>query len=100
MRCEIRSWGLKRLSRYDIDQLLARYRPIVVGWVRYYGLFHPSTLHRALKTLDLHLVKWARCKYKRLRGHLSRAWDWLGQLQRRAPTLFPHWSRAIMTTER
>jgi group II intron reverse transcriptase/maturase len=100
MRCKIRSWGLKRLSRYDIDQLLARFRPIVVGWVRYYGLFHPSTLQRALKTLDLHLVKWALCKYKRLRGHRSRAWDWLAQLQRRAPTLFPHWGRAIMTTER
>lgn len=100
MRCEIRSWGLERLSRYDIGQLLARFRPVVVGWVRYYGLFHPSTLQRALKTLDLHLVKWARCKYKRLRGHVSRAWDWLTQLQLRAPTLFPHWSRAIMTIER
>jgi group II intron reverse transcriptase/maturase len=100
MRRAIRGWGLQRLSRYDIGELLARFRPVLVGWVRYYGLFHPSTLQRSLKTLDLHLVKWAQRKYKRLRRHLSRAWDWLTQLRRRAPTLFPHWGQAIMTTER
>ncbi|MFM0069337.1 group II intron maturase-specific domain-containing protein [Paraburkholderia aspalathi] len=100
MRHEIRGWGLQRLSRYDREELLARIRPVLVGWVRYYGLFHPSALQRALKSLDIHLVKWAQCKYKRLRGHVSRAWDWLTQLRRRAPTLFPHWGQAIKMTER
>ena len=100
MRHVIRGWGLQRLSRYDLGELLTRIRPVLVGWVRYYGLFHPSTLQRALKTLDFHLVRWAQRKYKRLRGHITRAWDWLTRLRRRAPTLFPHWSTAIMATER
>lgn len=100
MRHEIRGWGLQRLSRYDLDELLARYRPVLIGWVRYYGLFHPSSLQRALKTLDLHLVQWAQRKYKKLRGHVTRAWDWLKQLRKRAPTLFPHWTGAIHATER
>ena len=100
MRHEIRGWGLQRLSRYDLGQLVTRFRPVLIGWVRYYGLFHPSTLQRALKTLDLHLVQWAQRKYKRLRSHISRAWDWLAQLRRRAPTLLPCWDRAIMTAGR
>jgi group II intron reverse transcriptase/maturase len=100
MRHEIRGWGLRRLSRYDLGELLARIRPVLVGWVRYYGLFHPSTLQRTLKTLDIHLVQWAQCKYKTLRRRPSRAWNWLTQLQRRAPTLFPHWHAAINATER
>jgi group II intron reverse transcriptase/maturase len=100
MRHEIRGWGLQRLSRYDIGELLARLRPTLVGWVRYYGLFHPSSLQNALKTLDQHLVRWAQRKYKKLYGHISRAWDWLRNLRRRAPTLFPHWGAAIMTTGR
>jgi group II intron reverse transcriptase/maturase len=100
MRHEIRGWGLQRLSRYDLDELLARFRPKLVGWVRYYGLFHPSTLQRALRTLDQHLVRWAQRKYKRLRGHVTRAWDWLSALRRRAPRLFPHWNAATMTTQR
>jgi group II intron reverse transcriptase/maturase len=100
MRHEIRGWGLQRLSRYDLDELLARYRPVLVGWVRYYGLFHPSSLQRALKTLDIHLVQWAQRKYKKLRGHVTRAWNWLQQLRIRAPRLFPHWTEAINATER
>jgi RNA-directed DNA polymerase len=100
MRHEIRGWGLQRLSRYDLGELLERYRPVLVGWVRYYGLFHPSALQHALKTLDLHLVQWAQRKYQKLRGHVSRAWDWLRELRQRAPTLFPHWGKAIMATER
>jgi RNA-directed DNA polymerase len=100
MRHEIRGWGLQRLSRYDIGELLARLRPKLVGWVRYYGLFHPSSLQNALKTLDHHLVRWAQRKYKKLYGHISRAWDWLRNLRRRAPKLFPHWGAAIMATER
>ena len=100
MRHEIRGWGLQRLNRYDIGELLARLRPTLVGWVRYYELFHPSSLQNALKTLDQHLVRWAQRKYKKLYGHISRAWDWLRNLRRRAPKLFPHWGAAIMATER
>ena len=100
MRREMRGWGLSRLSRYDLTELLARFRPVLVGWVRYYGLFHPSSLHRALKSLDHHLVTWARVKYKKLRGRCMRVWDWLRALKQRAPTLFPHWSASIMTTGR
>jgi group II intron reverse transcriptase/maturase len=100
MRREIRGWGLSRLSRYDLGELLTRFRPVLAGWVRYYGLFHPSSLHRALRTLDYHLVTWVKSKYKRLRRRCMRAWAWLRALRHRAPTLFPHWSAAIMTTGR
>ena len=57
MRHEIRGWGLPLLNRYDLAGLLARIRPVLVGWVRYYGLFHPSSLRRTLKTLDFDLVR-------------------------------------------
>ena len=100
MRHEMRSWGLQRLSRYGLKDLLIRYGHVITGWVRYYGLFHPSALQRALKSLDIHLVKWAQRKFKRFRGHVSRAWDWLCELQKRSPWLLPHWNLASRTTER
>jgi RNA-directed DNA polymerase len=100
MRQQIRNWGLQRMSRYSLAELLRRMRPVVTGWVRYYGLFHPSRLQYALKPLDYHLVRWAQRKYKRLRGHLSRAWDWLTRLRRANPTLLPHWLPAFRTVER
>jgi RNA-directed DNA polymerase len=100
MRRTIRKWGISRQNRCDLAELAARISAMIVGWVRYYGLFQPSTLQGALRTLDYHLVQWARRKYKRLRGHRTRAWEWLAGLRRRAPKLFPHWSLAIQTTER
>jgi group II intron reverse transcriptase/maturase len=100
MRKEIRNWGLQRMSRYSLAELLQRMRPVVTGWVRYYGLFHPSSLQRALKTLDYHLVRWAQRKYKGLRGHITRAWEWLTRLRRASPTLLPHWLPAFRTVER
>jgi group II intron reverse transcriptase/maturase len=100
MRHEIRGWGLQRLSRYNLGELLERLRPKLVGWVRYYGLFHPSTLQNALRSLDQHLVRWAQRKYKKLYGHITRAWSWLNELKRRAPRLFPHWQVAAQTTGR
>lgn len=92
MRQTIRGWGLQRLSRYGLDELQTRFGPTMVGWIRYYGRYYPSALQRALQTLDFHLVNWAMRKYKKLRGHVSRAWDWLRELRTRAPTLFPHWA--------
>jgi group II intron reverse transcriptase/maturase len=100
LRQQIRRWGLQRQSRYSLEQVLARIRPVVVGWVRYYGLFHPSALERALRTLDLHLARWAQRKYKRLRGHVTRAWQWLQAIKQRHPALFPHWGAAIRSTGR
>ena len=100
MRKVIRDWRLQRKSRYSMDELVARVRPVLTGWVRYYGLFQPSSLWRALQSLDHHLMQWARGKYKLLRNHCQEAWTWLKGLQARTPTLWPHWRESIMTTRR
>ena len=76
----------------------AEIEPKVRGWVNYYGAYRPSTLYRALRVLDEHLVIWARRKYKRMQKHRHRAWEWLKGLQSREPRLFPHWWSAIRTT--
>ena len=55
MRQEMQSWGLARHNRWGLEEVLARIRPVVTGWVGYYGLFYPSKLYRALQTLDQHL---------------------------------------------
>jgi group II intron reverse transcriptase/maturase len=100
LRREIRHWGLERLSRYSLDELRQRLCPQILGWVRYYGRFHSSAVQKALRTLDYHLVWWAQRKYKQLRGHKTRAWNWLAELQRREPALFPHWSAGMRAAGR
>lgn len=92
MRQKIRQLSLQRLSRYSLEELAVRINTLLDGWVRYFGLFHRTTLQRALRTLDLHIVKWAQKKFKRLHRHKKRAWNWLAGLRSRAPRLFLHWT--------
>lgn len=92
MRRRIRHLALQRLSRYSLVQLSVRVNALLDGWVRYFGLFHRSLLQHALRSLNLHIVKWAQRKFKKLRGNRARAWKWLAQLQTRSPSLFKHWA--------
>jgi group II intron reverse transcriptase/maturase len=94
MRHRMRRWKLHLRNDLALGELARWTRPILRGWVRYYGCFYPSALHRALRTMDRFLVRWARRKYKRFRGHAMRAWDWLNRLRARQPTLFAHWGLA------
>lgn len=100
MRREIRDWRISQWTKSDLRQLVDKLKSKVQGWVQYYGLFRPSTLYRALQSLDEHLVLWARRKYRRFRQHAQRAWDWLHGIKQRTPTLLPHSWAAIMTTQR
>ena len=98
MRREVRSWNLSCSGKQSLEQVLARIGPKLRGWVNYYGAFRASTLYRALRVVDQHLVHWAQRKYRRLFRHHHRAWEWLQGLQSRMPRLFPHWWSAIKTT--
>jgi group II intron reverse transcriptase/maturase len=91
LRQRIRRWRLHRRNDLALVDLAQWTRPVVAGWVRYYGRFHRSVLCRALRTLDQFLVRWAQRKYRRLRGRCLRAWDWLRRVKARQPNLFAHW---------
>ena len=91
MRQRIRRWKLHLRNDLGLGEIARWTRPVLVGWLRYYGHFYPSALHRALRTLDRFLVRWVRRKYKRFRDHAMRARDWLNRLRARQPTLFAHW---------
>jgi len=92
MRHRIRRWQLHHRNDLELDDLARWTRPMVMGWVRYYGRLHASALRRALRTLDVFLVRWAQRKYTRLRAHKGRAWQWLWRIFARQPDLFAHWT--------
>ena len=81
------------LHRHDLslNELAQRTRPILRGWVQYYGRFHPTVLKTALRVVDDALVRWAQQKYKRFQRSKVRAWEWLKRIKFRQPTLFAHW---------
>jgi hypothetical protein len=51
-------------------------------------------LYPVLAQVDLHLAKWIARKHKRVRGSLTRAFEWLRRIRRDCPSLFAHWGLA------
>ena len=91
MRRSVRRWRLHRRNDLELQDIAGWVRPVLTGWVRYYGRFYPSKLRAELRTIDSFIVRWACRKYKRFRGHNTAAWEWLRSLKRRNSNLFAHW---------
>ena len=91
IRQEVRGWRLPRRTDRTLHDLSEMYNAAIRGWVNYYGAYRKSALYPTLRHIDRALAKWARRKYKRLRGHGLRSDQWLRRIARRDPELFAHW---------
>ena len=67
------------------------FNPYIRGWINYYGHFYKSALRPTLRRIDVHLITWARRKFKRLRQRPKGARAWLARVIRTSPGLFAHW---------
>ena len=90
----IRSWQLKR--KKDFTAMDVQMSASVRGWINYYGKFSQSILKSTLQALNHAIVRWALRKYKRFKGSLKRAWQWLIGRYQKNPQLFYHWCRGII----
>lgn len=91
MRQAIRSWKLQLKSDKSIEDLANMFGPRIQGWIEYYCRFYRSAFWAIAHHLNRTLVRWAMRKYKRFRGHQTRAWQWLAEQAKHRPGLFPHW---------
>ncbi|MBC7927931.1 MAG: group II intron reverse transcriptase/maturase [Bryobacteraceae bacterium] len=80
------------LSLADISRL---HNPVLRGWLEYYGRFSPSAMYPVLRHFNTTLVSWAMRKYRRLKGHKTRASLFIEGIAKRQPHLFVHWQRGM-----
>jgi RNA-directed DNA polymerase len=85
------AWRLHRHVNWTLDDLATEVNPVMRGWLAYYAAFYPSAVTPLCHRIDLHLVRWARWKYKRLERSGPRARAWLCGVRTREPELFVHW---------
>src|SRR6201993_397013 len=52
MRLSVRRWRMHRRNDLELAQIAAWVRPVLTGWVRYFGRFYPSKLQEELRTID------------------------------------------------
>ena len=91
IRDEIRGWKLHRCTAQSIQDLARMINPKLRGWFNYYGRFMPSAFRPIERHVGQSLVRWACRKYKKLRHHRTRAWEWLLRVIQRQPTLLALW---------
>jgi RNA-directed DNA polymerase len=91
MSRRVASWRLHRRVNLTLDDLATEVNPVIGGWLAYYTAFYPTAVTPLCHRIDLHLVRWARRKYKRLECSGPRARAWLRGVRSREPELFVHW---------
>lgn len=91
LRQEVRSWRLQLKSDKSLEDLARMFNAVISGWLNYYGRFYPSAFDVVGNHINRAIVRWAMRKFKRLRGHKSRAMRWVKDLAKARPQLFAHW---------
>ncbi len=96
MRAETRRRDIRNRTDLSLAEISQVYNPVLRGWLQYYGRYYPSALYPMLRHFNLSLVAWAMRKYKRLKGHKTRAAIFLERIVEREPQLFAHWKRGMV----
>jgi RNA-directed DNA polymerase len=96
MRQKTRRWNLRNRSDLSLGKIAELYNPVLRGWMEYFGRYCSSEMYPALRHVNLAFVSWAMRKYRRLRGHKTRAGLFMKAISKRQPRLFPHWQRGMV----
>jgi RNA-directed DNA polymerase len=96
MRQTTRSWNFRNRSDLSLQEIARMYNPLLRGWLSYYGRFNASSMYPVLRHFNMTLVAWAMRKYRRLKGHKTRACRFLEGIAKRNPQLFAHWQRGMI----
>jgi len=96
MRQTTRKWNFRNRTDLSLVDISRIYNPILRGWLQYYGRFCPSALYPMLRHFNRTLVAWAMRKYRRLKGHKTRASRFIEGIVKRQPWRFVHWQRGMV----
>jgi RNA-directed DNA polymerase len=96
MRETTRKQDFQRRSDLSLEDIAKQYNPVLRGWINYYGQYNCSSLYPVFKHFNKILIKWAMRKFKKLRGHKTRASCFIETIAQRQPKLFAHWEIGVM----
>jgi RNA-directed DNA polymerase len=96
MKETTRQWNLRNRSDLRLEDIAKMYNPIIRGWLEYYGKYCPSAMYQFCRHFNKTLVAWAMSKYKKLKGHKTRASKFLEKISERNPKIFAHWKRGMI----
>ena len=96
MRAKTRKLNYRNRTDLSLRDIFRLHNPVLRGWIAYCGRFSPSSLYPVSRHFNQTLVAWAMRKYKRLKGHKTRASLFVEQIAERQPYLFVHWQKGTV----
>lgn len=87
----MRSWRIHRFVRADLHEISDEYNSTLRGWLNYYGHFRPSAMYGIFSMFQKMLFKWAKNKYKKLKGSWQKAKKFIKKIAEKSKNLFAHW---------
>ena len=91
VRDKITNWSIFKNNQLNLEIIAKMSRPVLQGWINYYGRYGRAELKRTLFYFNECLIRWAKRKYKRLKKK-AKATRWFIQYRRAKPQLFAHWN--------
>jgi RNA-directed DNA polymerase len=95
IRETVRSWQLNSRGEKELEELAKELNPRIRGWLNYYSKYYKSAVNPVFAYINRRLAKWAQKKYKKLRGSISRAIEWIEKVANSRKELFAHWAVGI-----
>jgi len=87
---------IHRMVYTHVREIAEILNPIIRGWINYYKQFNVTGLKRAMRMVNLRLIKWVINKYRRFRRKPRKlAWNWLRDVYKQTPNMFPHWQHGF-----
>ena len=96
MRAITRRLNFRNRTELSLKDIARLHNPVLRGWIGYYGRFYPSGMYPVFRHFNKTLVAWAMRKFKRLKGHKTRASLWLESIAEKQPYLFVHWKQGTV----
>lgn len=97
MRKRIKKSGIGRRTELNIRDIAEMLNPILRGWIQYYGHYARSGMNPVIRHFNETLIRWAMRKYRKLRGHKTRAAKFIKRIYDKFPELFEHWKLGMTT---
>ena len=85
------SWRLEKKIHISLADIAAQVNPVIRGWMNYYCKFNSWSMFSVCNYINMRIRKWAKKKYKNLRGKETRACNWLKRVCQNNRKLFAHW---------
>ena len=90
IRDEINSWPWLKWTQGGINSIIVYSRSKLRGWMAYYGKYGRSVISHVLFHFDKKLSRWAKRKYKKIKG-ITQAVKRVNAFKSRNPRLLAHW---------